>query len=215
MSSIQSNKHRGALGQAPTGDDESPLTLRFPTPRRILAYGNAARGLRGLGLAQMELVTAVAEGLGWQDGGLIAVGPSRCHDAILAMAPDEKEIQQWVLDIEEELLDRIPGSDQAARIRRWKLGPRVGLSAMTLCCFLEGIEVTDPSAPRDLSDFNRCLLMLEYTTLDITNAPENLPQPWPALLRCWDELTEHIRHERFDEGHAQLRAALTTGAAPG
>lgn len=215
MSSIHSSKHRGALGQAPEGEDEPPLTLKFSSPRRLLAYGNVSRGLRGLGLAQMEQVTAVAEGLGWQDGGLIVAGAARCHDAILALAPDEEEAEQWVRDLEDELLDRIPGDDQKARIQRWKLGPRVGLSAMTLCCFLEGVEVTDPSAPHDLSDFNRCLLMLEYTTLDITNAPENLPRPWPALLRCWGELTEHIQHERFDEACDQLRAALTTGAAPG
>lgn len=75
------------------------------------------------------------------------------------------------------------------RCLHWLLTGRVGVSAKAICAAALGVdyEHMEYDYPRDLDDFNRCLLMIEATGADITVMKDKGPI-WAAYVRQWSKL---------------------------
>lgn len=71
----------------------------------------------------------------------------------------------------------------------WLLTGRVGVSSKAICAAALGVayEHMEHDYPRDLDDFNRCLLMIDATGADISVMGDKGPI-WAAYVRQWAKL---------------------------
>lgn len=78
----------------------------------------------------------------------------------------------------------------------WLLTGRVGVSSKAICAAALGIEYEhmEYDYPRDLDDFNRCLLMIEATGADI-GVMQDKGETWASYVRQWDKLKKLFESE--------------------
>lgn len=90
--------------------------------------------------------------------------------------------------------------------REWLDGYDTGISSKAICRTLLGLPVEDPTPPRDPADFGRCYRLLKLFPdwrARLAEVAKAFPaSAWPALVACWDELTQLYELE------------LPTGSAP-
>lgn len=116
-----------------------------------------------------------------------------------------KEIRQ---DLEKEP-PHIPGLTPA--VAAWLMGPDTGLSSMAILSKITGVKTRDPkAAPRDASDFGRCLGLLEVAPeyRDHMNEVATISPEWAAIVERWAEI-ETLYRSDAPESSKKIYAILS------
>lgn len=146
------------------------------------------RGVAIFGAVPLALFESILEFIGAQDH-QFAPGVANALGANFVLAAAE-DIEPWCQELEQLLEQTHPDP-----VERWPHSTTTGRSSEALYQAILGREQHRKDLPMDLSDFERCCTMLEYTGLDRELARERLPE-WNRLLDSWDAIVATARDDR-------------------
>ncbi|HHC6515913.1 TPA: hypothetical protein ACN35K_003087 [Vibrio parahaemolyticus] len=83
------------------------------------------------------------------------------------------------------------------KVLSWFARGRKGLSSECMALTAAGISVNRRSHPLDPSDFNRCILLIDWVpeVKDHFKAIASLSPEWNALIERWDEINKTFIEE--------------------
>jgi hypothetical protein len=100
-----------------------------------------------------------------------------------------------------------PSPETVKAIAEWFITGQVGSSSKSLAAEALGIEVREIDYPRDTSDFNRCLMLIDRAP-EVRHAVDTLArksEAWLLLVRRWDLLESSFLREaglNWSKAHA-------------